>query len=78
MGKLDLDAVPDKPLRMNELLAMLDADDRTVLLDAITAQRKRVADLRNAVMDAYPELPSLELKTWNQWAANYRQGKTSG
>lgn len=78
MGKLDLDALPDKPLRMSELLDLLEPDDREAVLGAILAQRKRVSDLREAIHDAYPEIPRLELKTWNQWATNYRQGKTSG
>lgn len=78
MGRLDLDKIPDKPLRkMKELFALLDPDDRDMVLEAVGAG-KDTAAIREQVQSAYPELPQFELKSWINWANNYRSGRTVG
>ena len=78
MGRLKLDAIPDKPLRkMKDLFALLDPDDRDMVLAAVEAG-KDTAAIREHVQAAYPELQQFELKSWVNWANNYRAGRTVG
>lgn len=62
---------------MKDLFALLDPDDRLMVLEAIEAG-KDTATIREHVQSAYPELPQFELKSWVNWANNYRQGRTCG
>lgn len=78
MARLNLDAIPDKPLRkMKELLALLEPDDRDAVIAAAMGN-KNIPEVRAAVQEAYPELPAFELKTWVNWANNLRMGRTVG
>ncbi len=78
MGRLNLDAIPEKPLRkMKDLFALLDEDDRQMILEAVEAG-KDTAAIREQVQLAYPELQQFELKSWVNWANNYRAGRTCG
>ena len=78
MGRLKLDEIPEKPLRkMKDLFALLDPDDREMVIAAVEAN-KDVATIREHVQAAYPELQQFELKSWVNWANNYRSGRTVG
>lgn len=39
---------------------------------------KDTAAIREQVQQAYPELQQFELKSWVNWANNYRAGRTVG